>query len=381
VKGVQSPSVHPDGRRIAFASTQTGAELWVIKNLLPAPKVAAPGTATVPNRNNVTAPDTIKSVKIGNQVWMLENLNVDRFRNGDLIPEAKTAEEWMAAGLEGRPAWCYYDNNPENGKKYGRLYNWYAVNDKRGLAPEGWHIPTKAGWQVKPRGEFEILEAVAHDSGNALKAIGQGTGKGAGTNTTGFSALLGGWRSSNLSFRFLGRVGTFWSSTECAATKVEGLHLEADNDDQWDNPSYKEEGMSVRCIKDWLQSTNASAAPLTIGQPVARGIKGGDIHTYRVNLEAGQFLRAAFAPHGIDVVVRVLAPDGRQIAEFDGPGGAQGPVPVAFAAKSSGLYLIGVLPFNKTTASGKYEAKIEELLTAAQYKARLAEEAAKKKSE
>jgi hypothetical protein len=76
-----------------------------------------------------------------------------------------------------------------------------------------------------------------------------------------------------------------------------------------------------------------------------------------------------------------LGPDGRQIAEFDGPSGAQGPVPVAVAAKSSGTYLFGVLSFNKNTASGKYEAKIEELLTAAQYKARLAEEAAKKKVE
>lgn len=381
VRGIRSPSVHPDGRRIAFAGTQARAELWVIKNLLPAPKVAAPSAATIPNRNNVTAPGTIKSVKIGNQIWMSENLNVDRFRNGDPIPEAKTDEEWITAALAGKPAWCYYDNNPENGNKYGKLYNWHAVNDKRGLAPEGWHIPTKAGWQIQPPGEFEILEAAAHDSSNALKAIGQGTGKGAGTNTTGFSALLAGWRSSDLSFDNLGVEAYFWSSTEYDAIDANGLALDAGNNTQYDDPNYKEYGFSVRCIKDWLPSTNAPAVPLTIGQPVAREMKGGDVHTYRVNLEAGQFLRAVFTPHGIDVVVRVLGPDGRQIAEVDGPSGAQGPVPVAVVAKSSGTFLLGVLSFNKNTAAGKYEAKIEELLTAVQYKARLAEEAAKKKAE
>jgi uncharacterized protein (TIGR02145 family) len=83
-----------------------------------------------------------KEVTIGKQVWMSNNLNVDKFRNGDPIPEAKTNEEWEKAGNEGKPAWCYYENDPSNGEKYGKLYNWYAVNDPRGLAPEGWKIPT-----------------------------------------------------------------------------------------------------------------------------------------------------------------------------------------------------------------------------------------------
>ncbi len=86
------------------------------------------------------------SVKIGNQVWMTENLNVDRFRNGELIPEAKTKEEWIKAGENKQPAWCYYNNDPSNGKKYGKLYNWYAVSDSRGLAPENWRIPSDKEW-------------------------------------------------------------------------------------------------------------------------------------------------------------------------------------------------------------------------------------------
>src|SRR5210317_1010044 len=89
-----------------------------------------------------------KEISIGNQVWMLDNLNVDKFRNGDSIPQAKTDEEWENAGINGQPAWCYYDNNPDNGKRYGKLYNWHAVNDSRGLAPKGWHIPSAQEWIV-----------------------------------------------------------------------------------------------------------------------------------------------------------------------------------------------------------------------------------------
>lgn len=85
-------------------------------------------------------------VAINNQVWMTENLNVDKFRNGDPILHAVTDEEWKKAGENGEPAWCYYDNDPVNGEKYGKLYNWYAVNDPRRLAPEGWKIPSDEDW-------------------------------------------------------------------------------------------------------------------------------------------------------------------------------------------------------------------------------------------
>jgi uncharacterized protein (TIGR02145 family) len=84
-----------------------------------------------------------QTVTIGTQVWMTKNLDIDKFRNGDPIPEAKTEEEWKIAGENHQPAWCYYNNNPLNGEKFGKLYNWYAVNDPRGLAPLGYHIPTE----------------------------------------------------------------------------------------------------------------------------------------------------------------------------------------------------------------------------------------------
>jgi uncharacterized protein (TIGR02145 family) len=83
------------------------------------------------------------TVTIGTQVWMTKNLDVDRYRNGDIIPEVKDSIAW--ANLK-TGAWCYYNNDPELGKIYGKLYNWYAVNDPRGLAPAGYHIPTDAEW-------------------------------------------------------------------------------------------------------------------------------------------------------------------------------------------------------------------------------------------
>lgn len=82
-------------------------------------------------------------VKIGDQIWMPENLNVDTFRNGDSIHHMQTKEEWDDAAHNEVPAWCYYDFDPSNGEKYGKLYNWHAVNDPRGLAPDGWRVPAE----------------------------------------------------------------------------------------------------------------------------------------------------------------------------------------------------------------------------------------------
>ncbi len=86
------------------------------------------------------------TVMIGTQTWEMANLNVITFRNGDTIPEARNNKEWVAAGESGKPAWCYYNNDPALGLKYGKLYNWYAVNDPRGLAPAGWTLAGDADW-------------------------------------------------------------------------------------------------------------------------------------------------------------------------------------------------------------------------------------------
>jgi uncharacterized protein (TIGR02145 family) len=86
------------------------------------------------------------SVKIGSQFWMTKNLNVENYANGDLILEAKTEEEWNSYCNSGIGAWFYCDNNPANGIKFGKRYNWYAVNDPRGLAPQGYHVASEDEW-------------------------------------------------------------------------------------------------------------------------------------------------------------------------------------------------------------------------------------------
>ena len=89
-----------------------------------------------------------QEIKIGTQTWCNKNLEVSKFRNGDAIPLAKTNSEWELAGQNGQPAWCYYENKGENGTTYGKLYNFYAVNDPRVLAPNGNHIPTDEEWTI-----------------------------------------------------------------------------------------------------------------------------------------------------------------------------------------------------------------------------------------
>ena len=128
--------------------------------------------------------EVYKSIKIDNQVWMAENLNVGNFRNGDPIPEAKTDEEWVSAGKEGKPAWCYYENKIENGVKYGKLYNWYAINDPRGLAPKGWHVPTDTEWR-----QVTLFLGGEDAAGTKMKSPAGWTHDGNGTNVSGFSGL------------------------------------------------------------------------------------------------------------------------------------------------------------------------------------------------
>ena len=190
-----------------------------------------------------------KEVTIGKQVWMTQNLNVDKFRNGDPIPEAKTDEEWSKAGENGEPAWCYYNNNPDNGDRYGKLYNWYAVNDPRGLAPEGWKIPSDEEWSRLA--DFLGGESVA---GTKMKSTDfwadYGGKSGNGTNESGFSGLPGGLRNGNGSFYGVGEYGSWWSSSEGSTGSAWGRNLLYYNGSVGWYGGSKDFGFSVRCLRD-----------------------------------------------------------------------------------------------------------------------------------
>jgi len=102
--------------------------------------------------NHLKSQTTPKTVKIGEQTWMAENLAVTTFKNGDPIPRAKSFEEWKNANDNGEPMFCYYKNDPSTAIKYGVLYNFWAINDSRGIAPEGWRIPSHT--DIKQLDEF-----------------------------------------------------------------------------------------------------------------------------------------------------------------------------------------------------------------------------------
>ena len=182
----------------------------------------------------------MKTVRIGDHDWMCENLNVDHYQNGDLIPEVKDAREW---GSLNTGAWCYYNNDPDNGRKYGKLYNWYAVNDPRRLAPAGCHIPRYT--------EFLALVTKVNLDGNALKSISKVTKWTTGNNISGFSSLMSGHRSYNGSFHDLCSSSYFWSSTEFGPLSANSMNLYSDEDiNIYRIPYDKTFGFSVRCLRD-----------------------------------------------------------------------------------------------------------------------------------
>jgi len=187
--------------------------------------------------------EQIKTIQIGTQVWMVENLNVDRFRNGDLIPEARTNEAWQKAGNNKQPAWCYYNNDSKNGVTYGKLYNWYAVNDPRGLAPKGYHVPSDAEWTVLTN--YLGGENVA---GKKMKSTSGWIDQGNGTNSSGFSGLPGGSRGSDGTFGYVGKYGDCWSATEFDTNSAWARAPNYNYVYRYYN--YKEEGLSVRCLRD-----------------------------------------------------------------------------------------------------------------------------------
>ena len=187
-----------------------------------------------------------KEVTIGKQVWMTQNLNVDKFRNGDPIPEAKTDEEWRKAGENGEPAWSYYNNNPDNGDRYGKLYNWYAVNDPRGLAPEGWKIPSDEEWS-----RLEDFLGDISVAGTKMKSTDfWADNECNGTNESGFSGLPGGLRYTNGPFGNVGENGIWWSSTETNSSSAWTRDLNGYDGFVGRDDIGKELGFSVRCLRD-----------------------------------------------------------------------------------------------------------------------------------
>jgi uncharacterized protein (TIGR02145 family) len=219
--------------------------------------------------------NTYNGIQIENQFWLTENLNVSKYRNGDDIPEVKDKKEWkkLKSG-----AWCYYENNAENGTIYGKLYNWYAVTDPRGLAPEGYHIPSSDEWNT-------MLANLGGDFGAGGKMKEKGTThwnspNEKATNQSGFTALPAGSRWEE-EFAELGDTAEFWSTKEYNPDVGGSLKVTKSNKKAMLSVSLKKGGSSVRCIKN--------------SEELIIGIKLGNLEVFNKNIGEFSFNDAKLA--------------------------------------------------------------------------------------
>lgn len=211
------------------------------------------------NADNIVVPswheDTVtdydgnvyKTIKIGKQIWMAENLKVTHYRNGDPITNVTSNSEWTDLSTG---AFCVYDNNLKNADIYGFLYNWYAVGDNRNIAPVGWHVPSNEEWQTLVdylggsgvAGDKMIETGTAHWKAPNTRA----------TNESGLSALPSGNRNLIGKYSDMGRHATFWSSSEDNSNYAwySDLNIYTGYADVRRLIFHKRIGFSVRCVKD-----------------------------------------------------------------------------------------------------------------------------------
>jgi len=213
-----------------------------------------------------TTETSVPSVTIGTQTWMQRNLDVVTFRNGDTIPQAAGDSAWMAAAENETPAWCYYNNDPANGAVYGKLYNWFALKDTRGLAPLGWHLPSDQEWTLL----INTLDTSAHllqmggaesvKAGPLLKtAEGWKEEAVEANNSSGFTALPAGYRvhwnieKTAAPFFALTESANWWSSTPTAGTDAWLRNVYYKNNQVKKYFFHRGYGFSVRCIQGELE--------------------------------------------------------------------------------------------------------------------------------
>ncbi len=192
---------------------------------------------------------------IGNQEWMIENLKVTHYRNGDPIPYVTGSWGALSSG-----AYCVYENISSNADTYGNLYNWYAVDDARGLAPEGWHVPTDEEI-IELEMYLGMEESVANSTG--WRGTNEGSKLAGGYDlwnnsnlindpefgSSGFNLLPGGYRGADWCY-YLGYHGTFWSSIEVTSSSAWTRRLRYERINIQRHDYDKHFGFSVRCVKD-----------------------------------------------------------------------------------------------------------------------------------
>jgi uncharacterized protein (TIGR02145 family) len=211
-----------------------------------------PSTGTYLNSSivNDTEGNAYSTIQLGNQVWMQENLKATRFRNGDPIPLITSTNEWINLFS---PGISYFNNDPLNVATYGVLYNWYTVNDPRGICPTGWHVPSNAEWLELSNylGASTVTGGLLKTTGTLSDSLGFWNAPNTGaTNRSGFSAQPAGSRSFTGSFIDLSSKSLWWTTTE--DVNIGSLHWYILNNSAvfFNDRESKRAGLSVRCVKD-----------------------------------------------------------------------------------------------------------------------------------
>ncbi len=219
-------------------------------------------------RGQVTCVDidgnVYQTIKIGNKIWMAENLRVTRYRNGQAISQVTGAADWAACGARTeKGAWCFYQNNSVNNRPYGKLYNWYATTDPRGLAPQGWHIPSNEEWieLSNALGGYQVAGGKMKTTGTLEAGDGLWTAPNKNaTNSSGFSAVPAGERSASGSFNGKSIRTRWWTTDRWEGDAFTSYILDINlfgeqaalfnSSGETVNTYNALAGLSVRCVKD-----------------------------------------------------------------------------------------------------------------------------------
>ena len=251
--------------------------------------------------NKISSDKVYEEVQIGKQIWMAKNLDVTHFRNGDPIPEARTNKEWEKARDDNQPALCFYDNKDSNGKQYGKLYNWHAVNDPRGLAPKGYHIPSDEEWTILTDYLGGGLKA-----GKKMKSSFGWDSNSNGTNSSGFEGLPGGLRNDDGPFNDIGYYGIWWSSEEFGKYNAWYRDLSGSSGSVSRSASQLGFGFSVRCTvtilheKEFFKMMSSGKKTPTKATPKKAVPKKAKVVTKNIS-KADNLLETCFFCNGDEV--------------------------------------------------------------------------------
>lgn len=203
-----------------------------------------------------------QTVAIGDQTWMAENLKVTHYNNGDDIPTGFTDDEWINLDDTETGAFAVYDEDPANADTFGNLYNWSAVNDSRGICPEGYHVPSDEEWMELESylgvSELELYQFGSRGTDQGSQLAGNIDLWYSGElvdnpsfNSSGFVAIPGGCRPIDTwGYQYMSGLGFFWSSSGYSSIAAWGRLLSSDNSEVFRYLYSKQDGLSIHCVRD-----------------------------------------------------------------------------------------------------------------------------------